>query len=79
VLSCRVLQRRAEHAFLAWLSATGFAPMGLAYLRTERNEPLRQFINDPAFTPGDAGLLFDPRLFAESHRDDLALFRVTTA
>jgi FkbH-like protein len=77
VLSCRVLQRRAEYAFLAWLAASGLPPVGLAYLRTERNEPLRQFIDDPAFTPGDAGLLFDPRLFAERHHDDLALFRIT--
>ena len=44
VMSCRVLQRRVEHAFFAWLLSHSAPPTRMIYKRTERNEPLRQFL-----------------------------------
>ena len=55
VMSCRVFQRRVEHAFLVALAARGVRPSGVRYAGTERNEPFRQFVRHPAFgapTPG---------------------------
>lgn len=79
VLSCRVFQRRVEHAFLNWL-ATHDAPRAFRFLETPRNEPARMFFEDPAFRR-DAGDLvaFDARAFAERHRDDAALLGVAAA
>ncbi len=48
VMSCRVLQRGAEHAFVRWL-ATGVLrspSVRFAFQVTERNEPLRRFLTD---------------------------------
>ncbi len=46
VMSCRVFQRRVEHAFLAWLAAQQPVPLTLAWERTSRNEPFAQFLEE---------------------------------
>lgn len=75
VLSCRVFQRRVEHAFLAWLLQRPDAPHALRFAATERNEPLRRFLDDPAFTDkGDGLVSIDAARFARAHHDDLSLF-----
>lgn len=78
VLSCRVFQRRVEHAFLAWLAARAPAPSALEFAATPRNEPIRQFLEDPAFTAGSNGMVaLDAPAFATAHAADVALFSLT--
>lgn len=75
VLSCRVFQRRVEHAFLAWLLQQPGAPSLLRFAATERNEPLRQFLADPAFKPTvDGNIAVDATAFLGTHGDNLSLF-----
>lgn len=77
VMSCRVFQRRVEHAFLVWLAGQPNPPRRFAYGSTDRNEPFRRFSADPAFSSGDDGeLRFDPGMFLNVHQNDLQLFRV---
>jgi len=78
VMSCRVFQRRAEHAFLASLVLHDVRPRGFRVATTERNEPFRQFTSGPAFGPGHEGVLsFDAATWVEAHRRHLDLFRVS--
>jgi FkbH-like protein len=44
VMSCRVFQRRVEHAFLAWLLETSAAPTAIRYAGTPKNGPLQTFL-----------------------------------
>lgn len=75
VLSCRVFQRRVEHAFFAWLASQYAPPMALAFTATPRNEPMRQFLSDRAFSVAANDLIaFDAAGFREAHAEDLALF-----
>lgn len=78
VMSCRVFQRRIEHAFLCWLLRNDVAPKAFRFSETSRNEPIRQFFADSAFSPaaGDAPIEFDSAAFLANHADDLALFRI---
>ena len=77
VLSCRVFQRRIEHAFLAWVASLDDPPRELAFAATPRNEPIQQFLADPAFeTRADGRLFFDPLRFADEHQHDVLLFRL---
>ncbi|MEJ7810381.1 MAG: HAD-IIIC family phosphatase [Gemmatimonadaceae bacterium] len=77
VMSCRVFQRRVEHAFFAWLSAQSAPPSTLDYTETPRNEPIRQWMRDPAFSPADGGLVhFDAGRYLEEHGSALELFAV---
>jgi len=80
VLSCRVFQRRVEHAFLTWLINSGCRPHALRFTPTPRNEPFRQFINAPSFSNADdlGGVLLDADRFAEDNAASLSLFEVTT-
>ena len=78
VMSCRVFQRRVEHAFLAALARMGAATAAVRFARTDRNEPFARFVQDPAFGPVDGDTLpFDAAAFAATHGDDLALFELT--
>ncbi|MGI9076629.1 MAG: HAD-IIIC family phosphatase [Gemmatimonadaceae bacterium] len=73
VMSCRVFQRRVEHAFFAWLAGQDSPPTALDFEETERNEPIRQFFRDAAFQ--ENGLIsFDAARFADDHREDVSLF-----
>jgi hypothetical protein len=77
-MSCRVFQRRAEHAFFAWLGARADAPRAVDFAATPRNEPIRQFLADPVFGPtSDGEIHVDITRFASSHAGDLALFALT--
>lgn len=78
VMSCRVFQRRAEHAFLTWLASRDHAPRAVDFIATPRNEPIRQFLADSAFGPANDGVVqVDIEQFAKSHAGDLALFTLT--
>ncbi|MBF0295855.1 MAG: HAD-IIIC family phosphatase [Magnetococcales bacterium] len=77
VISCRVLQRRVEYVFLACLIERWQGPpLILDFLPTERNAPLRLFLEDPAFVPGEEGVRLDPAAFREAHAGDCALFTI---
>ncbi|HEY4136570.1 MAG TPA: HAD-IIIC family phosphatase [Alphaproteobacteria bacterium] len=79
VMSCRVLERRVEYAFLAWLAAQAAAPSRFVVRATARNEPAQRFLADAAFIEDASGWRFDGDAFRADHADDLALFSVTTA
>src|SRR5262249_8292412 len=77
VMSCRVFERRVEYAFMTWLATRPDAPRRLEFAATARNEPLRRFLQDAAFTTQDDGVVgFDAAKFAENHRDDFGLFTI---
>jgi FkbH-like protein len=62
VMSCRVLQRRVEHAFLRAIDGV----RALQYTATDRNEPLRRFLDEVGLRPGPGGLIpFDPTLLPD--------------
>lgn len=79
VMSCRVFQRRAEHAFFVWLATRQDGPQRLDFLTTPRNEPVRQFLAEEGFGAIVDGMI-DVNLdaFARAHEDDLKLFKVAT-
>jgi FkbH-like protein len=78
VMSCRVFQRRVEYAFFVWLGARENAPRRLDFASTPRNEPMHQFLEDPAFAGREDGMpVIDWSEFARNHATDLALFDVT--
>ena len=77
VMSCRVFQRRVEYAFFSWLSEQENAPTALEFASTPRNEPMRRFLEDPAFGRHADGLIpVDLAEFRRAHVEDLALFAV---
>lgn len=78
VMSCRVFQRRVEHAFLCWLASRPDPPAAFDHAETPRNEPMRAFLRDPAFEDSDVPGLrrFDASAFRAAHRDVLDLFQI---
>ena len=77
VMSCRVFQRRVEHAFLCTMFDRGVAARGMRLAATPKNGPFREFAKDPAFDSADDGLVgFDAAAFANDHRDVLGLFEI---
>ena len=77
VMSCRVFQRRVEHAFLGWLAAHENPPKRLRFSATERNLPFQQFLQEPAFDTNADGLVrVDTSAFIANHARDLALFTI---
>lgn len=77
VMSCRVFQRRVEHAFLAWLAGQPAPPRRLSFLATPRNTPLQEFLRHPAFRAENGMVEVDAMRFATEHAADLELFAVT--
>jgi len=57
VLSCRVAQKKVEHAFIEWLAvreqATGKSELRAAIVRTDRNRQILQVFRDLQFVPMD--------------------------
>ena len=54
VMSCRVFQRKVEHAFFRWLAESGRPPRVLEIAETPKNEPAMQFAGYPPFRPSDS-------------------------
>ena len=78
VMSCRVFQRRVEHAFLCWLIEAGLAPTALRFAETPRNEPIQQFLRTEAFTLTQPHhVAVDAERFHGTHSDALGLFTVS--
>ena len=76
VMSCRVFQRRVEHAFLCWLAAQPDPPSAFEFAETPRNEPIRVFLRNPAFQEIDGLSRFDASAFRSAHGDVLDLFQI---
>lgn len=76
VMSCRVFQRRAEHAFVAWLAGRPYAPRHIQYLATQRNEPSRMFLRETCGNVADGAMSFDAAKLRSQLAADLALFRI---
>ncbi len=80
VMSCRVFQRRAEHAFLTAIAASGVAVRGLNFAATDRNEPLQTFLAAPGFAKGgEDPVAVDIAAFVAAHATELGLITVTWA
>jgi FkbH-like protein len=76
-MSCRVLERRVEYAFIAWLAGHVSRPLCFATQATERNEPARRFLDHPAISGESLLPRLDGEAFRAQHADDLALFTLT--
>jgi FkbH-like protein len=76
VMSCRVFERRAEYAFSAWLSRQPYAPRSIRYQRTERNEPVRIYLEKLRIEANDGLLPFDFGRVGPTEADALQLFDV---
>lgn len=76
VLSCRAFQRRVEHAFFSWLVKRRGVGVPLAYAATERNTPMREFLNTPAFVLNGEDSRLDGTRFLADHASALELFSV---
>lgn len=77
VMSCRVFQRRVEYAFLLWMLSYWKGPgLSFAFSFTERNEPLRNFLADPAFFDCEEYWTLDGADFIANHSADLSLFTI---
>jgi len=76
VMSCRVFQRRVEHAFWTWVARHLPATTRLEFIRTERNEPLRLFLDDPSFGAEEGRWYCNMSAFTERHEESLALFTI---
>ena len=76
VLSCRVFQRRVEHAFIVWLAQRIRHTLVLAYTPTERNTPMCDFLGDPAFSDANNDFTLNSANFIKTHSIDLSLFNL---
>ena len=78
VLSCRVFQRRVEHAFCVWLSGHASTPSRMRFSATSRNEPFQMFLKDPSFGPlSEEGVVsWDAAGFARAHGAVISLFEI---
>ena len=77
-MSCRVFQRRVEHAFLAWLASQAHPPSAMDWASTPRNEPFAQFLRELTSTEvppaGTVVISFDE--LSERFSSDIDLFKI---
>ena len=77
-MSCRVFQRRVEHAFLAWLASQPHPPSAMEWAGTPRNEPFAQFLRELTGTEvpaaGTVVISFDE--LSERFSPDIDLFKI---
>lgn len=77
VMSCRIFLRRVEYVFVMWLlERKWYSELFFQYKRTERNEPLRQFLKDPSFSKTDKGQAVDIDKFERTHSALRELFDI---
>jgi FkbH-like protein len=78
VMSCRVFQRRAEHAFLAWLASQPHPPVGMNWATTPRNEPFAQFLREltGAAVPPVGRVIISSADVCSRFSRDIDLFRI---
>lgn len=76
VMSCRVFQRRVEFAFLVRLAPALPDVVRFDFAPTDRNEPMRRFLQDPAFSSDEAGWSADLTSFVKRHAEVVSLFSI---
>lgn len=76
VMSCRVFERRVEHAFLSWLATRHEGRMPLQFVETDRNEPMRRLLRDPSFSVEGEAWVCDLVAFAVNAEGAMDLFEV---
>jgi len=73
-MSCRVFQRRVEHAFFAWLAHQLNPPRQLDFVVTPRNAPFQQFLAVSGFGPSaERPVRFDAGQFLSAHAGECAV------
>lgn len=78
VMSCRVFQRRVEHAVLGWLMEAG-RPLQIDYAPTEKNGPFRSFLTALGVSATQTGVVtVDSARIQEDQESVRGLFRWTT-
>ena len=77
IMSCRVIQRRLEYAFIiAVLEKIGI-DLRFDFVLTDRNKPFSNFLDDPAFmTLADNKPGLNGEVFVKAHQVDRELFAV---
>ena len=78
VMSCRVFQRRVEHAFLAWLASQPHPPAAMDWASTPRNEPFAQFLREliGAETPAAGTVIISFADVCDRFSRDTDLFKI---
>ena len=77
VISCRVLQRRVEYAFMVAMLDAGVKLSSVNYIKTDRNIPASDFINKiNGWNDGEL-LMFDAHKLLIDSREDEALFNIS--
>ena len=77
VLSCRVFERHVEHAFVIKLAEIiGKPALNFKYRSTLRNEPVKRFFADLAFTGNADVVHMNASAFAQSHCNVLTFFQI---
>jgi FkbH-like protein len=77
-MSCRVFQRRVEHAFLAWLASQPHPPAAMDWASTPRNEPFAQFLREltGAEAPPVGRVIISSAHVCDRFSRDIALFKI---
>jgi FkbH-like protein len=78
VMSCRVFQRRVEHAFLAWLASQPHPLGAMDWASTPRNEPFAQFLREltGAETPAAGTVIISFADVCDRFSRDTDLFKI---
>ena len=76
VVSCRVFQRKVEHAFIVWLAQRIRHTLVFAYTATARNSPLLEFLGDRAFSAANTDFALNSTDFLKDHLVDISLFNL---
>ena len=76
VLSCRVFQRKVEHAFLVWLRRSLGDCLTMSFVATERNTPVRDFLSGPSFRISEDTVFIDGNTLVAEYGVFMALFDV---
>lgn len=76
VMSCRVMQRKVEHAFLGWLANNilGNDHLCLQFLATDRNTPVQHFLKAEQFQLVDDLMVIERHMFVRQQQAVMGLF-----
>jgi predicted enzyme involved in methoxymalonyl-ACP biosynthesis len=77
-MSCRVFQRRVEHAFLAWLASHPHPLAAMEWASTPRNEPFAQFLREltGAEAPAPGTVIISSADVSDRFSRDIDLFKI---
>lgn len=76
VVSCRVFQRKVEHAFIVWLAQRIQHTLVFTHTATARNTPVCVFLGDRAFSAANTDFALNSTAFLKDHLVDMSLFNL---